>query len=301
MSLAVLVDLTFCSGCRACVGACKLANNLPMEQEDWFQGDMFRGDYLPGIRGKTKQPRLNATSYTVVEYHDISRNADAPQWLFTKRQCMHCLHPACESACPVAAMEKLEAGPVVYHPDRCMGCRYCMMACPFGVPTYEWDKPIPYVRKCTFCVQRVLPNLRQPENPTEQVPACVKACPTGALMFGRRSDLLREAKSRISASPSRYVDAVYGESEAGGTSWLYVSPIPFGQLGFPQQTGTKPYPEYTEMALGSVPVVITGGGICLAGLYLLWKRKQELAQGEGQDDTAMRVMERKPSATGGGK
>ena len=93
-----------------------------------------------------------------MEYHDIARNADAPQWLFTKRQCMHCLHPACESACPVARFEKLEAGPVVYHAERCMGCRYCMMACPFGVPTYEWDKPVPYVRKCTFCAQRVLPN-----------------------------------------------------------------------------------------------------------------------------------------------
>lgn len=300
MSFAVLVDLELCSGCRACVGACKLANNLPLEQQDWFQGEMFRGDYLPSVVGQTRQPVLNSTTYTVVEYHDIGHNADTPRWLFTKRQCMHCLHPACESACPVGAFEKLEAGPVVYHGDRCMGCRYCMMACPFGVPTYEWDKPVPFVRKCTFCAQRVLPNPKQPENKTEQVPACAKACPTGALMFGRRSDLLREAKSRLSANPDKYVDYIYGQHEAGGTSWLYLSPVPFEELGFPMRTGTRPYPEYTAAALGSVPLVLSGGGACLAGLYLLWKRKQELAASaaESQQQVSVRHI---PNAAGGGE
>lgn len=299
MSLAVLVDLALCSGCRACVGACKLANNLPLDQQDWFQGEMFRGDYLPSVRGQTNQPRLNSTTYTVVEYHDITQSSETPHWLFTKRQCMHCLSPACESACPVGAFEKLEQGPVVYHPERCMGCRYCMMACPFGVPTYEWDKPIPYVRKCTFCAQRLLPNPKQPTDPTERVPACAKACPTGALMFGRRSELLREAKSRIKATPNKYIDYVYGEKEAGGTSWLYISPIPFGQLGFPQHTGTRPYPEYTEAALGSVPLVIVGGGACLAGLYLFWKRKQEIAQDESRQPASPPMLRHRGSAAGG--
>jgi formate dehydrogenase iron-sulfur subunit len=278
MSYAVLVDISLCSGCRACVGACKLANNLPMDQQDWYQASYNRGDYLPSFRHSPRQPRLSASSYTVVEYHDIAPDAEAPRWMFTKRQCMHCLHPACESACPVAAFEKLEQGPVVYHAERCMGCRYCMMACPFNVPTYQWDQVIPYVRKCTFCAQRILENPAQPALPSERVPACAQACPTGTLQFGRREALLREARQRIQDNPGRYVELIYGEQQAGGTSWLYLSPLPFAMLGFPMGVREQAYPEYTEVALGSVPPLLVGGGLVLAGLYTLWKRKQALAQ-----------------------
>jgi len=282
---AVLVDLTRCAGGRACVSACKMQNDLAADDGAKVTIPGKRQDCFIGTEETSHRPPLTAQSFTVVEYHDASDGKGVPQWVFVKRQCMHCLSPACESACPVGAMHKTPEGPVVYDGNRCMGCRYCMMACPFNVPAYEWDKRVPYVRKCTFCAKRILntdenqaetdkdPALRE-----ERMPACVAACPTQALQFGQRGELLSEARRRIEQNPGVYVNEIYGEDKAGGTSWLYISPVPFALLGFPMRVGTRPYPELTENALGSVPPLIVFGGSVLAGLYMLWKRKLAVAE-----------------------
>ena len=141
---------------------------------------------------------------------------------YVKRQCMHCVAPACASACPVQAMVKLPTGPVTYDASRCMGCRYCMIGCPFDIPKYEYESNMPRVRKCTFCAKRQAEGKR---------PACAEVCPSGALLFGKRSELIEVAKTRIYQNPDRYVHHVYGELEAGGTSWLYITDVPFEQIG----------------------------------------------------------------------
>ena len=175
-------------------------------------------------------------------------------YLFTMRRCLHCLEPACASACPTTALTRQPDGPVTYDADKCIGCRYCIWACPWGVPTAEWDSLAPKIQKCTHCADRAdqpLPLARngQALTPEESkqyranvvVPACVKACPADALQFGDREDILNEARARISDQPEKYVDHIYGEKEAGGTSVLYLSSVPFEKLGFPD-VGTKAYP-----------------------------------------------------------
>ena len=194
MANAILTDLTRCIGCKACVYACKEINGLPKEEAD----------------------ELNARTWTVVERRG---------GLNVRRQCMHCLDPACVSVCPVTALQKHSDGPVVYDEDRCMGCRYCMLACPFKVPKYEWDKALPRVQKCIFCFAERLGQGRQP--------ACTEVCPAQATVFGARDELMRAARQRLQAHPGRYVDHIYGVEEAGGTSVLYLSSVPFEQLGFP--------------------------------------------------------------------
>jgi formate dehydrogenase iron-sulfur subunit len=208
---------------------------------------------------------------------------------------MHCLEPSCVSACPVHALRKEENGAVVYHPEICMGCRYCMMACPFGIPTLEWEKPIPFIKKCTFCSDRMTTSFDENSvNDTplsadaksrfedgHKKPACAKTCPTDALMFGKRSDLLTEAKKRISEGNGKYVNHIYGEKEAGGTAWMYISGVEFSKIsGFPMNVGEVAYPKFTQTAMDSVPWIVAGGGVVLGGLFWLYNRKQEIMEGE---------------------
>ena len=226
----VLVDLTRCIGCRACQVSCK----------QWNDGPASRTKASPDF---TNPPALNAATLTHVRFVERERDG-APAWSFVKSQCMHCNDPACASACPVGAMQKTASGAVTYDYDKCMGCRYCMMACPFGVPTFEWDRVLPRVRKCSFCAERT-------EN--GMAPACVKTCPTGALVYGDRDQLLAEAERRIAASPAKYVDYVYGKTEAGGTGWMYISGVPFEQLGFRTNVPKEPLPALTWRSLSLVP------------------------------------------------
>lgn len=251
----VLVDTTRCVGCRGCEAACAEANGLPAPAEG---EDVF------------KAPRdLSTTAFTVVNRTEAPDGGDR----FGKRQCMHCLAPACASACPVRALDKKPTGPVTYDPSKCMGCRYCMVACPFEVPRYEYEALAPRVRKCTFCAPRQEKGLP---------PACVEACPSGALTFGRRHELLEEAKRRIYAEPDRYVHKVYGEHEAGGTSWLYVSDVSFERVGLQAGVPEKPYPELVAGALGAPPMVMTLWPPLLMGLYAFSKRREEV---EKQEET----------------
>jgi len=251
-SRAVLVDTTLCLGCRACEAACSEANGLPepvMAGEDAVFAT--RRDTAPSV-------------FTVVN-RATSPGRDGGE-RYAKTQCMHCVEPACASACPVRALEKEPAGPVVYHPERCIGCRYCMVSCPFGVPKYEYDQAVPYVRKCSFCAER---------QARGEPPACTEACPAGALLFGARDELLETARTRIYQNPDRYVHHVYGEHEAGGTSWLYITDVPFEAIGLPEGVRTESYPALTGGALAAVPFVMTLWPPLLMGLYTFSRARQE--------------------------
>ena len=243
--VAMLYDTTKCIGCRACQSACKDWNGNPVE---------------PDPTGLYDAPmELSADTWTLIQLYNGS---DANS--FVKHQCMHCLDPACVSACPVHALQKTAEGPVTYDPARCIGCRYCMVACPFHIPRFEWDEVIPVVAKCTFCNDRLA---------VGDGPACVEACPTGALVWGRRGEILTEAKGRIADNPGKYVDHVYGEDDGGGTSVLYLSHVPFADLGFPE-LGSEPVPEVSErIGLFVLPSSIVGAPLILAGIRYMANRQ----------------------------
>jgi Fe-S-cluster-containing dehydrogenase component len=260
-SKAVLVDITKCIGCRSCEAACAEANGLP-EPEDL-------GDEKVFDRERTTGP----DRFTVVR-KGPEKGRDGED-RFAKSQCLHCLVPACASACPVRALDKQPDGPVTYDPSVCIGCRYCMIACPFGVPKYEYGKAIPYVRKCTFCAER------QREG---KPPACVEACPMGALTFGTRGELLAEARERIRLEPDRYAHEIYGEHEAGGTSWLYLSDRPFREAGLREGVSDRPSYEMTSGALGAVPLIITLWPPLLMGMYAASKARDARGSTEEREE-----------------
>ncbi len=246
---AVLVDLTRCVGCRSCENSCLIRQGysaLPATSFGFGTGD----------------GQLTFKTRTFVDFRPMPGTSG--QRIPVKRQCQHCLDPACVSVCPVAALEKSPRGSVLWRNDRCIGCRYCLLACPFGVPKYEWDNALmPRVNKCDFCDDRQAANL---------LPACVAACPTGALKFGKRSDMLREMKARIESLPGRYT-TMYGDRVVGGTSWFYLSDIPIEQLGFPTNLPMTPMPALTWNWLAKVPFIAIGLGFVLGGIVRLRRRE----------------------------
>lgn len=223
--LGVLVDTTVCVGCRRCEYACSEAHNLPtMDLEKYSDRSVFEN---------FRRPDENAL--TVVNEFENLKKPEVPYTV--KVQCMHCDHPACVSACIVGAFSKEENGAVVWDTDKCIGCRYCMVACPFQVPAFEFDKALkPDIKKCDFCIDRTKEGL---------LPACVEICPVEALTYGKHYEILKLAHDKIEENPDRYVDHIYGDSEVGGTSWLYVGGREFEDLGFPK-LGDAPAPGVSE-------------------------------------------------------
>ena len=222
----VLVDTVTCIGCRKCELACN-------REHDLVQCDAAVFDDK-SVFNRHRRPDEDA--FTVVNKFVDPGKPEKTNTI--KVQCMHCNHPACVSACIVGAMEKTAAGPVTYDAWKCIGCRYCMIACPFQVPAYQYDNALdPQVRKCTFCHERVATEGR--------VPACVEICPNEALRFGRREDLIAAAHAKIRDYPERYFDHVYGEHEVGGTSWLYLSPVDFKHTELPK-LDSEPVAKRTE-------------------------------------------------------
>ncbi len=242
-SKAILIDITRCIGCHACEAMCKEIHGFPTDPE----------------------PKLSATAFTIVQERDGK---------FVRKMCMHCADPTCVSVCPVGALKKTAAGPVVYEADRCIGCRYCMLACPFQVPTYEWNHVAPYVKKCDMCSARV--------EKGEQ-PACVGVCPVGAAQFGTRKAMLEEAQKRIRENSS-YVPRIYGADEVGGTSVLFVSDVPFEKLGFVTPPIQQPMPTLTATALNDLPTMVVVGGALLSSLYWITQRRREVALAEANEE-----------------
>lgn len=240
----ILFDSTLCIGCGACYLACKERNHLPSTTSDFLKDD------------------LSSRTYSVVQ----NRNGH-----FVRKLCMHCRVPTCVSVCPVAALEKTSTGPVVYHEDKCIGCRYCMQACPFNIPKYEWDSTLPRVRKCDMCADRQAAGL-----PT----ACATVCPTKATMFGDRDSLIQEAHARIAAHPERYNNHIYGVEELGGTSVLILASVSVDQLGYPTNLGKDPLPMITWNVLQHIPNFVVFGAVLLGGIWWITNRRVEVEAAE---------------------
>ncbi len=259
-SVGCLVDSTKCTACRGCMVACKQWNELPAEKTTFFHGD-----------GGYQNPKaLSGDTYMLMSFTELLHpKTREVKWVFGRHACMHCNDPGCVSACPVAALKKSPEGPVTYDAGICLGCRYCMIACPWDIPKFEWFKALPEIRKCTLCDDRVAEGL---------TPACMKACPTGALLFGDRDELLKEAKKRIKEGKGRYLNHIYGEKEAGGTALLYISDVPFDKLKLPVNIDQEARPHLTHGAMSAIPAVIVGLSVILGGTYAIVRRRGDVEQ-----------------------
>lgn len=244
MGYGMLIDLTKCMGCRGCQVACKQWNDLPAEETS--VGENF-----------TNPQNRSAYTWTLVEFKTMEFQGKVAS-TFTKSQCLHCEHPACESACIGAAIHKTDLGPVIVDHDKCIGCRYCLIACPFGVPKYEYDKPVPKMQKCTMCYERVAHGMQ---------PSCASTCPSDAIIFGERSELLAMAKARIAKGNGKYVDHVYGEHEVGGTAVMYISGMPLELTALNTNVTHDQIPSYTWKAMKQLPALL--GFVSVASLGLL--------------------------------
>ncbi len=257
-SFGVLHDTTRCIGCRKCEEACNRVNELPLPKIPFEDLAVLN----------TKR-RTQSDAYTVVNRFINNGNM---QPVFVKSQCNHCLEPACASACFVKALKKVSTGAVVYDSSLCVGCRYCMIACPFNIPAYEYNNPLtPRVMKCTMCHPLIEKGL---------LPGCVEACPKEALTFGPREKLLKEAWQRIEKYSDRYLDHIYGEHEMGGTGWVYLSGRPFADIGMRDDLGIQPASSYTSGPLAAVPVVVGLWPVLLTGIYAISKRKDKISEEE---------------------
>jgi formate dehydrogenase iron-sulfur subunit len=240
MNAGLLFDATSCIACNACSAACKEQNGLPMPIEA-----------VP-----------TAYTWTTVQQRD---------GVNVRRLCMHCLDPTCVSVCPVGALSVTETGAVDYDETLCIGCRYCIMACPFGVPKYQWDSPVPIVGKCTLCVDR----LRQGKDT-----ACASVCPTGATLFGEREALAREAQRRLAANPALYQGGVYGLEEAGGTRVMMLASRSAAELGLPTPP-LESLPVLTWRVLSRIPDFVAVAAATLWGVHWITKRREAVAEAEG--------------------
>jgi formate dehydrogenase iron-sulfur subunit len=256
MSKALLYDATVCIGCKQCEKACAEKNKL--RYDDAVAAEERQSDH----------------KYTVVLTKDDK---------FMRRLCMNCQEPACASVCPVGALQKTAEGPVTYDADRCMGCRYCMVACPFGVPKYEWGKVLPKIQKCTMCPDRVAAGKQT---------ACAEICPTGATKFGDRDELIQEAQQRIRDNPDQYVNHIYGLTEVGGTSVLLLSSVPFEEFGYRTDLSKDPLPILTYRVLSRIPDFVPLGGMLLGGVWWITHRREEVAAAEGKHHESSDQKER---------
>jgi len=246
--VAILVDITKCTGCEQCVSACVEANNLDSKKAN--------SDRVTTKDGLSANRLLSLT--------------EVDQGRFARYSCMHCLEPSCVSACLVGGITKSPEGPVVYDPDKCIGCRYCMLACPFHIPRYEWDETKPFMKKCSMCYDKTLDG---------EIPSCVQACPNQAIKFGERDQLLQLAKGTIQSNPETYLNHVWGETEFGGTSVLYISDVDLTKMGWPNKASASiAIPHLTEPLIDKTPIIGLSVGSCLVGLSWIIRRRQELGK-----------------------
>ncbi len=245
----VLYDSARCKGCRGCEYDCADANGLPLPEP---------GQKIPMVRNTSELKR------TVVNEYNTSKGP-----VFIKMQCMHCNEPACVAACLTMAMHKTTAGPVVWDGDKCMGCRYCMVSCPFEIPKFEYHSANPRIQKCDMCYNRLK---------TGEPPACAANCPNDALFYGTRRQLIKEARKRIVENPELYTDYLYGEHEAGGTCWLYLSPVGFKELGMKTDIQKASYPALTKGFLYAVPSVFVLFPALLAGIHQATKKDKTIGE-----------------------
>lgn len=256
--MGVLVDLTRCVGCRSCEAACNKEQGLPEPAKPFDDYSVF-DEIHHGQKRRTDETR-----YTVVNRYDLP---ELTHPLFRKVQCNHCQEPACLTSCFVNAYTKTPEGAVIYNSKVCVGCRTCMVACPFYIPTFRYSSAFdPKIMKCIFCYDTRLKHGRPP--------ACVEACPQEALTFGKRTDLINMGRQRIRETPGKYVDHIYGEHEVGGTAWMYLSSVPFDKVGFDTHVPKQPILNSVKDFLAIVPMVLTIWPGLFAGFHLLATRKE---------------------------
>lgn len=302
---AVLFDGPGCIGCRACEDACKKKYNLPpidMSGAGAGTGQTLPAEPTTNSKTMTQPPELSAYTWIKVRQTEIDIKGDPRGWHLanTLRKCMHCIEPACVAACPVGALHKTADGTAtVYDDKKCIGCRYCMLACPFGVPTFQWDAKVSYIKKCIFC-----PDLLDKNEP----PACVTACAkrTKCITIGEREAQLAKGRQIIkdgnAKSPGTYLDHIYGEHEIGGTNWIFLSGEPFEDIGLRTYGSTvvppdfqkklsmganwgdlatfskEPVPTNAKRAMEAVPFVLPGVAVVMSGLYFFFQRKDKMTQ-----------------------
>lgn len=218
-AVGLLYDSTKCVGCQACTVACKKANNMPPDATS-YGGGLYDAPLS-----------LNERTKSIIQLY-----REGEEHAFVKKQCMHCVDPGCVGACMLGAMHKGKFGVVEWDASRCIGCRYCQMACPFNVAKFEWTKAAPKIVKCELCKHRLAEG---------KIPACAEVCPRGAVIYGKYDELLDEAHRRLREKPNDYVQKVYGEKELGGTQVLYLANVEFEKLGF-RFDDTAPVPEVQQ-------------------------------------------------------
>ena len=246
----MLYDSWKCGGCQSCEIACAEAHGFPTPKDEPKAGI---------VRKTSESQRVVVNSYSTSKGE-----------VFNRKQCMHCNEPACAAACLTQAMYKTKEGPVIWRGDKCMGCRYCMVSCPFDVPKFEYHSPNPKIEKCDMCYDKIK---------SGGIPICAEICPAEAIKFGTRRELIREARKRIQENPGVYSEVIYGEHEAGGTGFLYLTPTPIGELGFNEAIQKSPYPELSKGFLFGVPTIFVLIPPLLLGLHEATKRTNQLKEG----------------------
>lgn len=277
--MGILFDSTRCIGCRSCEEACDEEN--ASRKRKWSSETYGSFRQPPeGLSGDkwvhmSYHPlyRKNVKDDTPFDWEEAPDLMDQGQYAYIRHACMHCVEPACVSACIVGALKKQENGAVIYDPDKCMGCRYCMIACPFGIPKWEWHNALPYIRKCTMCYPRLKEG---------KVPNCVANCPGNedgpALVFGKRNDLLYQAQKRVNENKDRYFPHVFGQDEVGGTGVLFIfdKKLTPAQIGFPANMQSRAIPSYSQSPMSTVPYWAGGFAALFSGLNWIIKRRDKI-------------------------
>ena len=248
-ALGLLFDATLCVGCKACVAACKEVNQVNGTAPEFNTPEQPYWDTPLDTTAKTFNIIKMYRNGTMEK-----KDSEKDGYAFMKTSCLHCVDPSCVSACPVSAMKKNpKTGIVEYSADACIGCRYCVAACPFGIPKYDYSSPTGKIGKCELCRHR---------EKDGKYSACAEVCPTGATLYGKVSDLMAEAKKRLASKPGtpyrfqrgridgpdqswegemgQYVQHVYGEKEIGGTQVIKLSAVPFDKVGMPTLSDKSP-------------------------------------------------------------
>ncbi len=289
-AVGMLYDATLCIGCKACMVGCKKANTEPGGVL-YDEHGRVPYEYASSDRIWDAPAVLTASSLSVIKVRKdgnaATKDAADSGYSFIKRNCMHCLAPACASVCPVGALSKEPTtGTVYYREERCIGCRYCQLGCPFDIPRFEWRSSSPRIRKCELCRHR---------RAEGKISACCEACPTGASLFGTVASLRQEAARRLALAPgsehdfpiaavnspqrsrrkaARYVDRVYGMKEAGGTQMLVMAGVSFASLGFSPRIPDEPLPARTGAYIAQVPAVVGGVFVLSTASWLITRRRK---------------------------
>ncbi len=282
-AVGMLFDSTLCVGCKACVAKCKEVNNMPPV----IEGDNRAWDSARDLSGDTLNV-IKVYKNGTAEVKDAQVNG----FCFEKRSCMHCVDPGCVSVCPVTAMRRDSlTGIVTHHPDVCIGCRNCMVGCPYNVPQFEYNDAFGQIQKCQMCNQVGVERIDK-----GQMTGCAEVCPTGATLFGSRKALLAEAKRRMLLKPGEfynyprgdiskpysyhekavptYQQHVWGEKEAGGTNVMHISAVAFDKLGMPP-LGERSAASIAEGVQHTLYNYMALPAIALAGLTYVVRRNTD--------------------------